>query len=370
MHQGGSVMYNKYHVLKFLEKVNENLSMEEFTARMDMLSPESHKYLCTRWGLKEDTWPVGPETMNYLFEIDNAEDIVKACMAEFTYMKYVSYVIDRDLLGPAISHNLGYMLERANYYLPDLFENLGPDTICGIALLEQIDTIRDKHARILKMTYGLEEGCTQILTQREVGKTIYLSASRVGHYNLACYRMLAQSNRKEKFYFGKATENVTTVQIESDITTDDAAECAENENNGNFTKVPINLSVLINEDMFVRQLETIKNKAAIDNIFQLKDMKVEDLAELTGLAKEICGFWIYMATNVANDNVINHLNESIEKLFFLKQRTKQVLKRNKVNTIQDFIEISLFQVSNLPNVGPKTVDEIIHVRQIIGYPIK
>lgn len=361
-------MYDEYHVLKFLEKVNESLSMEEFEARMDMLSPESYKYLCTRWGLKKETTPAGPVTMNYLFEIDNSEDIVKACMAEFTYMKYVSYVVDRDELGPTLSHNLGYMLERANHYLPELFENLGPDTICGAALLEQIDTLREKHARILKATFGLEEGSPEIYTQVELGKIIHLSATRVGYYNLASYRMLAHSKRKKQFYLGKAAEN--EAENTAEIVTENTPEKEPQKEAETFVKVPLNLSALINDDLFVRQLEDIKKGAAIDNIIQLKDMRAVDLAELTGLAEEVCGFWIYMAKNIETEKLFEHLQKSIDTLYFLKKRTKQVLKRNGVNTIQDFIEISLLQVQSIPNVGEKTTEEIINARKTIGYPIK
>ena len=115
---------------------------------------------------------------------------------------------------------------------------------------------------------------------------------------------------------------------------------------------------------------TIKKGAAIDNIIQLKDMKAVDLAELTGLAEEVCGFWIYMAKNIETEKLFDHLQKSIDTFYFLKKRTKQVLKRNGVNTIQDFIEISLLQVQRIPNIGEKTTEEIISARKTIGYPIK
>lgn len=342
-------MYNEYAVREFLKMVREeNLSFDEFVERMEMISPESKKFIIERWGLIGCDYRIGPAILNEIYKISNAKEIVDASMKEFTYMKYVSYVKDRDILGIVLSHNLGYLIERANTVNPEYFPNLGKDSICGLELLERIEGLRlEKDKNVLKYAFGLSDCSSEILTQEKVGEAFGLSASRVSSIVSKCYRMLSFYKRRDSFF--TPTEGIEKCEFSVDI--------------------PINLSVLISNSLFIEQLETIKEKAAIDSIDQLEKMEVPDLVELTGLEYEICAFWILMARKFKERYLYRRLEESVDDLF-LGKRVKVALKRGGVKTIKEFLELTRYEAKSIPKIGRQALDEIIYVRSKMGFPIK
>lgn len=342
-------MYNEYAVREFLKKVREeNLSYDEFVARMEMISPESKKFIIERWGLNGCDYRIGPKTLNYVYKMTNAKEVVNASMKEFIYMRYVSYVRDREILGIVLSHNLGYLIERANKVNPEYFPNLGRDSICGLDLLEQIDGLRgEKDKKILKYAFGLSDISTEIFMQEKVGKEFGLSASRISSIISKCYRMLSSPRRKNSFF----------IPVEG------------NEKREFSVDIPINLSVLISNSLFIEQLETIKEKATIDNINQLQDMNIQDLMELTDLEYEICAFWILMAKKFKKKYIYERLEKSVDDLY-LKKSVKDALKSGGVKTVKEFIELTLFEAKSIPKIGEKALEQIIYARARLGFPIK
>ena len=344
-------MYYEYAVKKFLKKTKEDLTLEEFAARMEMLSPESRRFIVKRWGLKSDHYdPCGPEMMNYLLKISNAEEIVEASVKEFSYMKYVEYVKDRDELGIVLSHNIGYLVERLHKVNPEFVSKPGRDTVCGLALLNEIDGFRLLQTRnVLLHAFGLTKYSSKILTHKELANEFCLSTSRIGTILSKAYRRLSYPTTRDAYF---------TPLINKDDVKKEA-----------YVEIPINLSVLISNSRFIEQLEIIKETAAIDKIDQLVEMDAESLAELTKLEYEICAFWILMAKNFKKQYIYTRLENSIDDLY-LNKRIKKALKRSGIHTIKEFLELTLFRARNLPNIGESSIEEIKITRESMGFPIK
>lgn len=344
-------MYYEYAVKKFLKKTKEDLTLEEFAARMEMISPESRRFIIKRWGLKSDYYdPCGPEMMNYLWKISNAETIVEASVKEFCYMKYVSYVKDRDELGIVLSHNIGYLVERLHKVNPEFVSKPGPDTVCGLELLNEIEGLWLPQTRnVLLHAFGLTEYSSKILTRKELADEFNLSTSRIGAILGKAYRQISYPTRRDAYF--------TPV-----INKDDVKKEAH-------VEIPINLSILISNSLFIEQLEIIKESAAIDRIDQLVEMDAESLAELTKLDYEICAFWILMANRFKNQYIYTRLESSIDDLY-LNKRVKKALKRSGIHTIKEFLELTLFRARNMPNIGESSIEEIKMTRERMGFPIK